>query len=275
MSPTYPITRGLLRRPFWLLTIVGTLIGFDASQASELRETGRSLAPRYEKAIVTVRVVSSQTLSMSGKGSRQRDDQSETNGTVVSPEGVTVVALSGLDPSSVYESMMANGGTDVGIQFESQIKDLTLIVDKTEQIPARVVLRDKDLDLAVIQPVEKPKEPMTYVDFAQSAVPELLDPCLVLARMSSVANYEPAVMTGEIQALVKKPTTYYVPSSEISTGGSGIPVFNAEGQVLGIVSARLVSGGLEAVRDADSPGMVVIQPASDVLELVEQAKGME
>jgi len=227
--------------------------------SGDIREAGRDLLAKYGKAIVTIRVTSKQTMSMGGD-SHAREKQSEIKGTVISAAGLTVAALSSLDPSSKLRSMMG-GKLGGDMNFESQVQDLKLVVDKTTEVPAEVILRDPDLDLVLLKPKEKQAEAMSFIDFGNSVVPKLLEQCVLLARLDAIGDYELGLMTGEIQAIVEKPRTFYIQSGELHSGGTGLPVFNGEGKVVGLVQTKS-SGPLASLG--------IVRPAVDVVEFLKQ-----
>jgi hypothetical protein len=247
------------------------LISPNPLSAKDLREVGRETATALGAAIVTAKLVVEQTISSTDGGSRARDKELEIKGTVISPEGLTVVALSSMDPTSLFSSLMPSV-LQMDVNFESEVKDLTLVVNKETEIPAEVVLRDTDLDMAIIRPKEVPEEPMTFVDFENSTRPNLLDTCFLLARMGRVGSYEVAVMTGEVQAVVTKPRTFYIPSGELATGGMGLPILSAEGKALGIVLMRVPPGEIGELSREKDGAVAIIQPAEDIVELAAQVE---
>jgi S1-C subfamily serine protease len=246
-----------------------------ARAQGDLRATGRQLAADLRDAIVTVKVVISVKMSFGGQQSPENETKHEASGTVVAPDGTTVVPLSAIDPSLMYKRMMSQERSQE-MTIDSRLKDLKIVVNKKTEIPATVVQRDPDLDLAVIRPVEKPKAPLKAIDLKNIAEPKLLEQVLVLARMGRVADYEIGVMTGEIQSIISKPRKFYIPSAELASGGYGVPIFTVDAKLVGMVLMRVAPGGLGAgdfSPGGDNGGMVaIILPASDVQEIVTQAK---
>lgn len=256
------------------LTFSAWLVAAGAG-AEELRDTGRRLAKELGAAIVNVQIVLSQQSSFGGNNS-ENEVKMETSGTVINPDGLTIVPLSAVDPSQVLKRMMSG---DMGNQMSlnSRVKDIKLIVNKRKEIPATVVLRDEDLNIAFLRPIKKPAEPFKAIDIKTTAEPRLLDEVMVLARMGRVADREISVMTGEIQCLITKPRKFFVPSSELASGGLGVPIFDKNARFIGIVLMRTSPGGME-----DSAGsmlgmggqggvLVVILPAKNIQDEAAQA----
>ena len=240
--------------------LAGLLLGLAArAPAQDVRETGRQLAKKYAQAIIRVKVVVNITGSYGGQ-SIDRERTSETPGTVLTPDGLTIVPLSAVDISRLVGASNQN-------KIDSRVKDIKLIMGKkggkSPEIPATVVLRDPDLNVAYLRPVEKPAQAMVFIDAANGDEPLLLDPCVVLARLSRVADREIGAMTGEIQSIMTKPRKFFIPSNELASGGMGVPVFTREGKLIGIITYR--------IGNTDERMMVVLLPAKDVKEGVDQA----
>jgi hypothetical protein len=239
-----------------------------AQGQDDLRSAGRKMAEEKGGAIVVARIVLSMKATFGGQQNEEQEIRREITGTVVRPDGTTIIPLSEIDPSEQIRRLSAGSGEEFAI--DSQVKDLKLVVNRTEEIPATVVLRDPDLDIAILQPTAKPEKPMTAIDLSASAEPQMLEQCFVLARLGRIANYAEAAMTGEIQAIVEKPRKFYVPSAELASGGLGTPIFNAAGKLIGVVVLRVAPGSALDSGD-DEPTLVTILPSADVKTLVDQA----
>lgn len=248
-----------------------TLLVFAApAQSQDLRQTARKLVADYGSAIVNVQIVLSLQFSMGGQNSPENEVKAETSGTVIGSDGLTIVPLSAVDPAQLYKRFMSNSDRNVN----SRVKDIKLIVNKRTEIPATVVLRDTDLNIAFLRPVKKPAAPMKAFSLADAAEVQLLDEAVVLSRLGKVGDREISVMTGEIQSIVTKPRKFYVPASELASGGFGVPAFTADGRILGIVLMRTAPGGME---ESGAPGMGeggmlgIILPIKDIKEVADQA----
>ena len=77
---------------------------------------------------------------------------------MVDPSGLTVLALSACDPSEMYQRMMGEDYPRTSV--ETEVTDMKILLDDGTELPAEIVLRDKDLDLAFIRPKTKPASPM-------------------------------------------------------------------------------------------------------------------
>jgi S1-C subfamily serine protease len=200
--------------------------------------------------------------------------KSEVTGTVIDSTGLTVLALSQTDPSAMIEQMM---GDDDSGRFSVQVSDLRILDSDGTEIPGRVVLRDRDLDLAFVRPIEPPKQPAAYVDLASAANPGVVEPVFTLNRLGKVAGRSYAVSIERITSVVERPRRFYVLGNDLTQTALGSPAFTESGQPVGLVVLRSVksddeSGGffgmLGGMNDSFLP---IVVPAGDILEVAKQA----
>ena len=248
-----------------LAALVLGLIGPAApSRASELAEKGREIFKQNQQAVVTVQVV----LKMSS-GGRSRENRQEITGTVTDPSGLTVLALSAADPSEMYQRMMAEQGSQD--KLEAEVTDLKILLADGTELPAEIVLRDKDLDLAFIRPKSKPASPMAAIDFSKSASAQLLDELITLNRLNSAAGRAYAASVERISAVIQKPRTFYIPDSSMTATTLGSPAFALDGKVVGLIVMRAVNGKGGGSRNYRENMTSIILPAEDILKGAKQA----
>jgi hypothetical protein len=242
-----------------------------AQTPDKLIETGREIANELSDSIVTVRVVMTIKMSFGGQDRPEEEIQQELIGTVITPDGLTLMPLSQFDPSGMIQKMA--GGRANELQVDTRIKDIVLIINKKKEIKAREILRDPDLDIALFKPVEDLKEPMVCIDLDNHAEPALLEKGITLGRLGRVGDREVAVMSGEIQSIIRKPRTFYVPSAELASGGLAVPVFNMAKKLLGFVGMRFVASDANMHFGLGQENeLVIILPAADVREMVAQVR---
>ncbi len=142
-------------------------------------------------------------------------------------------------------------------------------------MPAEVVLRDKELDLALIRPKEKLSTPMPALDLARSGKAQMLDQVIALNRLGTAAGNVHSVSVERIAAIVDEPRRFYVPDSNMTTATLGAPAFTPDGKVLGVFLIRSVgsktSGGM-----LDTPAQSltgIILPADQILKAAEPLQG--
>jgi len=228
---------------------------------------GREVMGKWEKAVVTATVVLKMRSSYGGE-TQEEEESNQVTATVVDPSGLAVLSLYTVDPTHAWKSMMEDRPD---FKFEAEVTDIRVRWADGKEAPAKVVLRDNDLDVAVIRPVEKLAEAAVAVDLADSATPEILDQVFVLGRLGEVANRAAAVSLDRIEAVVQKPRTMYLAALHSQTTGEpGCPVFSLDGKVIGLIVMRVMpsAAGSAGGRGDWTP---VILPAADVLEVVKQA----
>ena len=145
--------------------------------------------------------------------------------------------------------------------------------DGTE-VPARLVLKDEDLDLAflaLLKPADKATQAkMAFVPLSDSiAQPGMLDSTIIVSRTGEDLNYIPTLTLGRVVSLVSTPRTCYVSSS----GGLGLPVFNHDGKLLGMICrcVRNESSDGSSIRSSGVLSQLIL-PVADIMRLVPQAK---
>jgi hypothetical protein len=253
-----------------VLTLALALL-LPVARAEDAAQAGRQIWKQHQEAVVTVRLVVSLSVSYGGR-EQQSETKTEAIGTVLDPSGLTLISLSSIDPSG-----MVRRNPNQEVKIDSQVKDVKILLADNTEIPAEVVLRDKDLDIAFLRPIDKPAKPLVNIDLSKAAKPQVLDETICLNRLGKVANRVVTVSIERIDALVERPRPFYV----LSPGGSsgiGSPVFSLSGGALGIVLVRNGSGDSEANMTSMFSGaggsgnlLPVIVPSADILEDAKQA----
>ncbi len=244
------------------------------ARADELGEKGREVFKQNQGAVVTVQVDIKQSFSRPGRATQHNETRQEPTGTVVDPSGLTVLALSACDPTGVYEVLTSGAGEATPrARMEAELTSLKILLADGHELPAEMVLRDKDLDLAFIRPRAKPAQPMAAVDLSRSATAQVLDQVITLNRLGKAADHAPAASVERVSAVVQGPRRFYVPDNAITTTALGSPAFALNGQIVGIFVRRAVSGVSAASLGSVPTENVttIILPAGDVLQAAKQA----
>jgi len=236
------------------------------ARADELAQKGREIFTQHQQAVVTVQVVLKMSYSGAGRSSETRQ---EVTGTVVDPSGLTVLALSACDPSEMYERMASGAASQY--KLETEVTDLRILLADGAELPAEIVLRDKDLDLAFMRPKTKPAAPMPAVDLSKSAPAQLLDQVITLNRLNSAAGRAYSASVERISAVLQKPRTFYIPDSTMTATTLGSPAFALDGNLVGIFVMRAVNSKGGATRSYRDNMTSIILPAADVLKAAKQA----
>jgi S1-C subfamily serine protease len=250
--------------------------GPDPARGDELARQGRAIFEQHHPAVVTLQLAMKTRFSFGGRGESGGESRSEATATVISPEGLTVTSLSSIDPSAMFGRIGAMLGEDDGqFRMESEITDLKILLPDGTDLPAEIVLRDRDLDLAFLRPKNPPAQPMPWVDLRKAGTAEVLDPVVTLTRLGRAAGRAHAASFERIAAVVRRPRLFYVPGDTITTTTLGSPVFTLDGQVLGLCVMRRAAGASRAlsvlaIQGDDQTGIIL--PAADILKVAQQVR---
>ena len=245
-------------------TVALSLFSLPA-KCDEAATTGRQAITKWQDAIVTVQLVVKMSMSVDGKDGRKDENKAEATGLVIDPSGLIVSALSATDPQDMIRQMMS---ADAKVDISSEVSSVKILTSDGKEIPGKIVLRDKDLDLVFIRPTQKPANSMTAVDLSKSSKPAQLDQVLTLYKQGPIASRSLAACIDRIQAVVEKPRTFYIPGSESSNTDPGAVVFGMDSNPIGMMVGRLSpkSGG-----NFDDMFIVIVLPAADIAEAAKQA----
>lgn len=263
----------LLRK---LCIILAVITPHFTVAAQTFEEQAIQVFNQYKSSVITVELVIEQHFSMTGMGSESEESKIETTGTVIDATGLTVVALSATDPTGMMAGIMGDMlGEDM--QMQSEITNAQILTDGAP-IPAKVVLRDKDNDLAFIRPVTHPESPLPYVDLAQAAQPAPLEQIVVIEKQGKVASRIHTVDITRITGIVERPRLFYLTSSS----AVGAPAFSMTGKCVGVFVTRMLEQGsgtgfspLSMLSGMEDAVTVILRPANIIAEAAAQTPPME
>ncbi len=243
--------------------VVAAAVSEAAAQTPEERAAARGFIAKYGDAVITVIGTTKVRINQGGREVQNRDEKVQSIATVLDASGLAVTSLTTLDPSDLLTASLSRGrGAGAGgVSVTTESTDLRYRLADGREVPARVVLRDKDLDLAFLRPAEKPAAAMAAIDNAV-ARPEPVDLLVVLQRFPEIAGWQVAALFASVQAVVDKPRTFYIADSN----AFGAPVLDISGRFVGIV-LRLRNETGEGPTAAP-----VVLPAGDIREVAKQAR---
>ncbi|MEJ5171223.1 MAG: serine protease [Fimbriimonadales bacterium] len=243
------------------------LCSFAWAQDAGASETGRQLAKKVAESIITVRVATKMTVTFEGESSNQ-ERKSESQGLVVSANGTTIVPLSNLDPSALFAAM-----GEEGMSMKTDVTDVKLVRPDGTEIDAKIVLRDKDLDLALLVPTKAPASPLPFVSLAEPGTAEALDPVFVFSRLGRVANRSLYQRVTFIGSVIERPRKRYVVEMGQLSSEVGSPVFDRTGKLLGLITLRAAAGGAADSGDMGGRNSVLpmVVPTADLQKFVSSA----
>jgi S1-C subfamily serine protease len=255
--------------------------------AQDLAAKGRAVFAKHQASVVTVQLVVKSKMSvagLAGLGGDASESREEVTGTVIDPSGLTAVALSSTDPTGVLQGIMSSfggfggdGEESLKLKMDSEVTDVKLLSADGTEMPAEIVLRDKDLDLAFIRPKSKPATPMPALDLSNSAKVDVLDEIIAINRLGKVAGRAHAAAIERINAVVRKPRLFYVPEGSATMTGLGCPAFTLDGKIVGLFVMRsLKSGGGGMGLFGMQNGVTsILLPAEDVKKIAAQATAVK
>ena len=259
-----------------LIMAVSCFLAPPHTDAQDLATKGREILKKHQSSVASVQLVVKSKIGLPGFSGDARESKQEVTGTIIDPSGLTVVSLASTDPSGLFQSLISGlggeGEDNVKIKMDSELSDVKLLFHDGAEMPAEIVLRDKDLDLAFVRPKAKPATPLPALDLAKSAKVDVLDEIITVNRLGKVAGRAYAASVERISAVVQKPRLFYVPGSDKTATGLGCPAFTVDGKVVGVFVMRsLKSGGGEMnMFNAQSSIAAVLLPADDVKKVAAQ-----
>jgi S1-C subfamily serine protease len=232
------------------------------AQSADERVAARDVVTRRGDAVVMVLATIKLRVNVGGR-EQTTDQAAQTNATVLDRTGLAVLPLSALQPDDMMNRQLSRSvapGTKVDVTSEPS--DIRMHLADGRELPAKLILRDEDLDLAFIRPSEAPAPPLAFVD-APSGKPSIMDLLTMVQRTSESTAWVTAASFGTVQFVIDKPRTYYQVS--ISTLGSGLgsPLFDAAGRFVGVMVMRNTG-----TKGSSTPGVL---PADDIREVARQA----
>ncbi len=226
---------------------------------------GRLVLRRYADAVVAVRATVTIRISVNGRHAPPSVSNVDVNGTMVTPEGVTVTSLSALDPQMVFAALRQSMGPAASAaDLEgSEVAGLRLRLADGREIPAKILGRDPSRDLALVGPAQATpvgRGNLPFVDLRESPdSASVLGTCFHLARTGEGMQRVALIRPGAIIAILERPSRLFVVDTDLFADGLGCPVFDGQGRVLGICLRLLVDGlskGVVVVPSADVAGQV-------------------
>jgi hypothetical protein len=254
-----------MMRPITPLVIIFSgLATLAGAQTSDERVAARELVKKKGDAVVMVLATLKIRASVAGQ-EQTIDQQAQANGTVLDASGLAVTSLSTLQPDDMMARSLS-GRVQPGTRVEvtSEPSGIRMHLADGREVPAKLVLRDQDLDLAFIRPVDPVSSPMTWID-GPAGKPSLMDLLFVIQRTSETTGWSTAASFGNVQLVIDKPRTYYqVAMSTVGGSGLGAPIFDATGRFVGVIVMRNTGS-----RTAATSGVL---PAEDIREVAKQIK---
>jgi hypothetical protein len=243
---------------FTLALSVGASLQVFAKKTEAL---WRNLLKENANCVTWVSVTVKLEISAGGRSLPPQEQKLEALGTVIAKDGLTVLSLNKVDPTANILSRIRSPGASVNVNYT----EVMLLMQDGTEVPAKLLLKDVDLDLAYVLPIKERKD--EYKDVIFSKVPDagknnaplILDEVVSIGKLRQTLYRQSTLRRGCVNAVIEKPRKYFV----IENTSPGTPVFDQGGRWLGVVVYKMVGG---------RPSEIVTLPASDVLEIAEQVR---
>jgi hypothetical protein len=237
-----------------------TVSAFGEKNKSTI-EVWRSLLDKQSESVTWVSVTVRIEVSAGGRSFPPSERKLEALGTVLAKDGLTVLSLNEVDPSDSILSRMRSPG-DINVNYT----EVLILRPDGSEIKADFLLKDEDLDLAFIKPINAGQSldnPNLFknVFYQESETPEIqvLDEVVSLGKLGRNLYRKSTLQRGWVNAVITKPRDYYV----VENVTPGTPVFDSQGKWVGITAFR---------KEGGKPSGVITVPAKDVMEIAEQVR---
>ena len=229
--------------------------------AKKTESLWRNLLKENANCVTWVSVTVKLEISAGGRSLPPQEQKLEALGTIIAKDGLTVLSLNKVDPTANILSRLRSPGASVNVNYT----EVMLLMQDGTEVPAKLILKDIDLDLAYVLPIKERKEEYKDVEFSKGPnsveenEPLILDEVVSIGKLRQTLYRQSTLRRGWVNAVIEKPRKYFV----IENTSPGTPVFDRNGKWLGVVVYKMVGG---------RPSEIVTLPASDVLEIAEQVR---
>lgn len=232
------------------------IIGVKLTNAGE-KAVWKDLLTNQSNCVTWLSLTMKIDVSAGGRSLPSQEQKLEALGTVIAKDGLTVLSLTSIDPKSKIMSRLRTSSASVQVNYTEV---LILKPDGTE-IPAKVLLKDEDLDLAFVLPLDSKSSsfPVFCSISGKSNTLDVLDEVVTMSKLGKNLYRQSTLRKGWVNALISKPRKYLV----IENSSPGNPVFDREGDWLGVAVYKMERG---------QPSSLVTLPAEDILEIAQQVR---
>lgn len=212
------------------------------SQGDRIREALAKLEPALVRVAFNTEVAKTNVRLMledGTGGTRETEGEGSCIGLVVNDSGLVLIGGQ-VFPDPYSRSMFAGMGFTG--EASSPPKNFRVALESGEFLPAELVARDEDLNVAYLQ-VDSPPASWKPVSFAKNASLRIGDPFMVVNFLDKKADYQRSFTTGRVTGVVKGSVPRFLQNG-ISPGGLGGadgiggPVVALDtGEVVGVIAA--------------------------------------
>lgn len=221
-------------------------------------------------AFVTIKFV----LKMKMGGMGESETETEITGAMIDPKGLVIC-------SNTQLGGIAGFMRSLGREVSATPTDIKVLAgEDTEGLAAKVLARDTELDLAWVQIKEPGEKKFAFVNLKEGVDGKVGQLMVGVRRMAKYFDRVTVMTESRVAGVTKKPRKLYVPTLPL-TANLGLPVFSAEGKVLGVAVLQMPSDEDQEESPAAMfsrmsnlqemmSGMVL--PAAEVVEATQRAR---
>jgi len=238
-----------------IAVMVAGMVSTVAADEQTAVVQGRQIISKYGEAVVWINAATKVDL---GERGGVREEKAECLGVVIDPCGLTVLPLNVLDQSFLITAAMRSKGMEG--KPTVTLSDVRITLADGAEVPAQIVLKDPDLDLAFVMPdPNKPQERRTFSFVKMGGVKtvDVLDALIMMGRSDPQFTREPMITLDRVACVLKKPRTLYYARAAVP----GSVVFAEDGTLVGLCVTR--PAGLDALK-------VVVLPAEAIAKVAAQ-----
>ncbi|MFT4551339.1 MAG: hypothetical protein ACI8XO_003961 [Verrucomicrobiales bacterium] len=228
---------------------------------ADLKEAARKLHDESNAALVGIKGLLKIDVTRNGQPAGNQESPIWGNGLVIG-DGMVVTAYRSIMPDVAAQAQ--GGAMPPGVEIKTKLAEIKFVNGSGEEYDAKLILHDEDLDLAflAIDPKAENSAAWEVKPIGITADPEvqLLDDVISLSRQSATLRFAPAIGTGYVTSVVKRPRLLYA----VKGMSHGAPAFAEDGAFIGLVTMRKSASNKQ-------PPVAVILPAKYLRKLVPQA----
>ena len=260
----------MLRNPFCIVCIALAVHAHGIQAEESIPSLARKVFDQHKESIVKVTGVAQIRLSAParpGLNLPEREDKVRADGTIVDANGLVVASLSAIDPSRLIDGREGNSPMGpIKVDASATLKELEIILGDGTEIPATLVFKDADLDLAFVRPKADAPEAKAAtfdpIDLADAGTSQVADYTVSVTRLEDLFNNAAAMMPGQLSAVIERPRPFYLGTNVVR----GCPMFTLDGKLLGI--------GVVRMSKTQGQGMALV-PAAEVRKVMAQIPATE
>lgn len=230
-----------------------------ASAKTNTTKVWRNLLKQNSDCVTWVSFTMRIEVSANGRSMPPQEQKVEALGTVIANDGLTVLSLSTVDPRSKIFARLRSNSASVQVNYT----EVFILKPDGTEIPAKMLLKDADLDLAFVLPINSSGNSKNFPIFCEhSSVPiqlNVLDEVVSIGKLGKNLYRQSTLRKGWVNALIEKPRKYFV----IENISPGTPVFDKKGSWVGVAVYKMERG---------IPSALITLPSYDIIEIANQVR---